>query len=76
MAREAPGERQQTQDLPAEVGRKNQEPRNRVAISDFCRQCCKETAVAEAAVAAENGLPDEIDNSGHDDEAEEQKSCQ
>lgn len=76
MAREAPGECQQTQNLPAKVGRKNQEPRNRVAISDFCRQRCEETAVSEAAIAAENGLPDEIDCKGHDDQAEEQKSCQ
>jgi len=76
MTRQAPGEPQQSQDLPADVGRENQEPGNRIAISDFRRQYSEETAVAKAAVAAENGLPDEIDSNGHDNEANEQKTGQ
>ena len=71
-----PSEGQQAQNLPAQIRRQHQKPGDVVAISDFCAQTTEEIAVAKAAIAAEYGFSDEIDDNWHNDQAKKQKACE
>ena len=70
---ESPGERGQANELPSQVRRQHQEPRNGVAVSNFSAQRAEKIAVAVSAIISENLLAHQVNAERHQHETNKQQ---
>lgn len=67
----SPGEDHQTQALPAEIWRKDQEPGDDVAMYHLGTKSSEKIAIPNTAVGAKNDLADLVNNHWHNDQSQE-----
>jgi hypothetical protein len=70
---ESPGERGQANELPSQVRRQHQEPRDYVAVSNFFTQRAEKITIAMAAIFSENFPAHQVNAERHQHETNKQK---
>ncbi len=66
-----PGEERQPKQLPCQIRRQDEKPRDKVSAPDFCAERGEEIAISLSTVLTEYVLPDPIDGDGYENKSRE-----